>query len=187
MRRNILFQLYCDWRVCIKVNQINFDLGIFRVLGKGNKQRIVPFGTPAEKKLKDYLNSTRPLLMKSKNSPFVFVSKSGRSLTRARIWSIVKEAAKMARIDKNITPHTLRHSFASHLLANGANLRVIQEMLGHADISTTQIYTHVTKEELDKSCRVRLGAPINSTPQSDHRSPKRHSGNLPNQAHNTLS
>lgn len=132
----------------LRVDNLKFDQGVIRITGKGNKTRIVPFGIPARKLLLIYLRNTRPELAKGATEPQVFLSRNGRPLTRARIWGIVKAGGRAAGIHKNIYPHTLRHSFASHLLANGADLRVIQEMLGHADISTTQIYTHVDHERL---------------------------------------
>ena len=132
----------------LKLNMIHFDEGVLRVLGKGSKERIVPIGSIARKLLERYLAQTRPLLLKDQSCACVFLSNHGHPLDRERIWGIVKEAARQAGIDKNIHPHTLRHSFASHLLENGADLRVIQEMLGHADISTTQIYTHVDQRRL---------------------------------------
>ncbi|MBO4304624.1 MAG: site-specific tyrosine recombinase XerD [Lentisphaeria bacterium] len=132
----------------LRLGDVNFDDGILRVLGKGSKERIVPAGRTALEFLKRYLEEFRPLLAKDVSVPFVFLSNNGRKLDRERIWMVVKEAAKRANIRKDIHPHTLRHSFASHLLENGADLRVIQEMLGHADISTTQIYTHVSARAL---------------------------------------
>lgn len=149
----ILEVLYsCGLRVSetanLKVNSIHFDEEIIRVVGKGNKERIVPFGRPAGNLLRRYLNDIRPQLIRNESETTLFLSKSGKRLDREWIWRIVKEAAKIAGIHKNIHPHTLRHSFASHLLENNADLRVIQEMLGHADISTTQIYTHVNQKTL---------------------------------------
>jgi integrase/recombinase XerD len=132
----------------LRIDEVLFEQSVLRVTGKGDKTRIVPFGREAEKHLRVYLKQVRPGLIKGENPPEVFVSKSGRALTRARVWKIVKDAARDAGIRKNIYPHALRHSFASHLLSNGADLRVIQELLGHADISTTQIYTHVETERL---------------------------------------
>ncbi len=113
-----------------------------RVIGKGNKERLVPFGSSALHSLKRYLVKARPELLREEDPIPFFLSNNGRMLTRERIWMIVKEAASRAGIRKNIYPHILRHSFATHLLTNGADLRVIQEMLGHASIATTQIYTH---------------------------------------------
>jgi integrase/recombinase XerD len=151
--RLILELLYsCGLRVSelcnLKVDSPNFETGIFRVTGKGSKERIVPFGQDAEKLLKEYLKKVRPILDKIGKTPELILSKSGQKLTRARVWTIIKDTAVAAGIHKNIFPHTLRHSFASHLLKNGADLRVIQEMLGHADIATTQIYTHVEQTRL---------------------------------------
>ena len=132
------------------LEDLKFDLKVIRVTGKGGKTRIVPFGEPAAKQLKHYLNFIRPALIKGDLYPQVFLSNNGKPLTRARIWGMIKETAIKADIRKNIYPHTLRLSFASHLLSNGADLRIIQEMLGHADISTTQIYTHVENAHLSK-------------------------------------
>ncbi len=124
------------------------DQKILRVTGKGERERIIPIGKTASSLLRRYINEIRPELLKNKNESTMFLSVRGRPLNRERIWAIVKEAAMLAGINKNIHPHTLRHSFASHLLENGADLRIIQEMLGHADISTTQIYTHVDEKRL---------------------------------------
>jgi len=135
--------------VSLQIHDLKFDDAVIRVTGKGNKERIVPIGAKAEKILTKYIEQSRPELLKENTSlPKIFVSNNGKILTRAMIWNIVKSAALLAGIKKNIYPHTLRHSFACHLLQNGADLRVIQEMLGHADISTTQIYTHVDQSRL---------------------------------------
>ncbi|MDF2376376.1 MAG: tyrosine recombinase [Verrucomicrobiales bacterium] len=119
-----------------------------RVTGKGNKTRIIPVGSAALEALKSYLELERPGLVRPQTGSEIFLSKWGRKLTTTRIWQIVKERAKLAGIDSNVYPHLLRHSFATHLLGNGADLRVIQELLGHADIATTQIYTHVDQKHL---------------------------------------
>ena len=132
----------------LPVNAINFDEMIIRVYGKGNKERIVPIGRTAANLVRRYLRDHRYTFVKDMDYPHLFLSYRGKPLNRERLWAIVKKAALLAGIDKNIHPHTLRHSFASHLLENGADLRVIQEMLGHADISTTQIYTHIDKKQL---------------------------------------
>ena len=132
----------------LRLQNLDFDTGLLRVLGKGSKERIVPMGKPAQRALKGYLENVRPKLDKQGNAAHVFLSVNGHPLTRDRLWEIVKEAARRAGIEKNIYPHMLRHSFASHLLAGGADLRTIQEMLGHADIATTQVYTHVDKNRL---------------------------------------
>lgn len=136
----------------LKTRDVHFDQDYLRVTGKGAKERIVPIGKPALRLLRKYIDEVRPLLLpENANSDRLFVSCRGKPLNRERIWAIVKEAALIAGISKNIYPHTLRHSFASHLLENGADLRIIQEMLGHADISTTQIYTHVDQSRLLKT------------------------------------
>ena len=128
---------------------VDFESEIVRVRGKGSKERIVPVGVPALKLLRRYLEVARPELAAAvPRSPYVFLSNHGRKLDRERIWQVVKLAAERAGITKNIHPHSLRHSFASHLLAHGADLRVIQEMLGHANIATTEIYTHVDSDRL---------------------------------------
>ncbi len=133
----------------LSLTAVDFDGELLRVVGKGAKTRIVPAGRIALRQLRRYIEEARPSLVeKQPRSPYVFVSRNGRKLNREWIWKLVKEAALRAGIAKNIHPHTLRHSFASHLLAHGADLRVIQEMLGHADISTTEIYTHVDKSRL---------------------------------------
>ena len=132
----------------LNLHSLNLESGFLRVVGKGNKERMVPLGRPALKVLRAYLAEVRPRLDKSGEGKEVFLSRNGLILTRMMIWHIVKEAARRAGIAKNVYPHMIRHSFASHLLAGGADLRVIQEMLGHADISTTQIYTHVDSNRL---------------------------------------
>ena len=119
-----------------------------RVIGKGNKTRIVPVGGKACEALACYLSTERPKLLKQRSGSEIFLSERGTKLTTARIWQIVKKKARLAGLETNIYPHLLRHSFATHLLSNGADLRIIQEMLGHADISTTQVYTHVDQQRL---------------------------------------
>jgi integrase/recombinase XerD len=133
----------------LKVSDVNFDDGIVRVTGKGSKVRVVPVGKTALNILRWYLKNSRPqLLAENSNIPELFLSVRGKVLNREWIWAMVKTAAREAGINKEIYPHILRHSFASHLLANGADLRVIQEMLGHSDLRTTEIYTHVENERL---------------------------------------
>ena len=151
--RCILELMYaCGLRVSetadLKIGDINFDENVVRAFGKGSKERIVPIGRTARELIKRYLENARPLLVRDNAETALFLSNHGRKLDRIRIWEVVKLAAERANIRKNIHPHTLRHSFASHMLENGADLRVIQEMLGHADISTTQIYTHVDQRRL---------------------------------------
>jgi len=133
----------------LKLGDVNFETGMVRVTGKGSKERIVPVASRVLNLLRRYIASARiELTEKNPMSPYLFVSRTGRRLDRERIWAIIKEATLIAGIDKEIHPHTLRHSFATHLLENGADLRAIQEMLGHSDISTTEIYTHVNKNRL---------------------------------------
>ncbi|MEH7381807.1 site-specific tyrosine recombinase XerD [Bacillus sp. JJ1533] len=132
----------------LNLADIHLSMGFIRCLGKGNKERIVPLGSVATKALQAYLDYGRGQLVKQKRTDAFFVNHHGNRMTRQGFWKNLKKIAKDARIEKELTPHTLRHSFATHLLENGADLRAVQEMLGHADISTTQIYTHVTKTRL---------------------------------------
>ncbi len=134
--------------VNLPVNGCNVSSGYVRVLGKGRKERMVPFHDVAGERIKDYLERGRPLLMKNRPSPHLFVTNRGKSMTRNRFWQIIRELALAGGISKKVSPHTLRHSFATHLLAGGADLRSVQMMLGHADIATTQIYTHVDSGRL---------------------------------------
>jgi integrase/recombinase XerD len=134
--------------VSLNVNDVSLDMGYIKCSGKGSKERIVPLGTLAIQSCRDFLAAPRNRLIKGREETALFVNHHGHRLTRQGFWKIVKKYADDAKIDKDITPHTLRHSFATHLLENGADLRSVQEMLGHADISTTQIYTHVTKGHL---------------------------------------
>jgi len=135
----------CD----IKTTDILWDSELIRVNGKGNKQRFVPIGPIARDNLKNYLNHKRPSLAdKNHNVVELFLSQNGRKLTRMMIWILLKKWTVASNLQKKVSPHTLRHSFATHLLEGGADLRSVQEMLGHADISTTQVYTHLDKEHL---------------------------------------
>jgi len=127
---------------------INLDAGFVRVIGKGSKERLIPFGEEAKDKLVLYLQNSRGKLLKAKKSRALFVTGRGTTMTRLRFWQIIQETAYKTGITKKISPHMLRHSFATHLLAHGADLRSVQLMLGHADISTTQIYTHVDSNRL---------------------------------------
>jgi integrase/recombinase XerD len=131
-----------------RLENLDLDSRFIRVTGKGNKTRIVPIGSKACDAINHYLNRERPGMVNKKTGSEVFLSSRGTKLTTVRIWQIVKHSAKLAGLDLNVYPHLLRHSFATHLLSNGADLRVIQEMLGHADISTTEIYTHVDQRRL---------------------------------------
>jgi len=134
----------------VKLPLVSFNRhsGNLRVLGKGNKERIVPIGEQAGLLLEEYLDSVRPQLLRGKVSPSLFVTRRGKAMTRNRYWQILKDIAVQAGIRKEISPHALRHSFATHLLENGADLRSVQIMLGHSDISTTQLYTHVEHSRL---------------------------------------
>jgi integrase/recombinase XerD len=132
----------------IRLEQLHLESGFVTVIGKGNKERVVPVGKAAVNALNDYLNSARPKLLGPKSPANVFLTKRGRPFGRETMWRYLRERLKGAGIQRNITPHMLRHSFATHLLENGADLRVIQEMLGHAQINTTEIYTHVAGNRL---------------------------------------
>ena len=135
----------CDF----KTTDILWDSEMIRVSGKGDKQRFVPIGPIARDNLKNYLNHERPMLAdKNPNVAEVFLSRNGRKLTRMMIWILLKKWSEAAGVQKEVSPHTLRHSFATHLLEGGADLRSVQEMLGHSDIATTQIYTHLDKAHL---------------------------------------
>ena len=131
-----------------RLENFSTEEGILRVTGKGNKTRLVPVGRKACEALASYLMAERGKLVKPRSGSEIFLSQRGGKLTTARIWQIVKKHAKHSGLSTNIYPHLLRHSFATHLLSNGADLRIIQEMLGHADISTTQVYTHVDQQRL---------------------------------------
>jgi integrase/recombinase XerD len=134
----------------LPTHQVNLEGGYVLLYGKGSKERIVPLGSEAMKWITLYLKGARGKLAKGKESPLLFINRSGRGMSRQRVWKNLKDYARRAGLHKRITPHLLRHSFASHLLERGADLRSVQMMLGHADISTTQIYTHVTGERLKK-------------------------------------
>ena len=134
--------------VNLKLADLHLELGIIQTIGKGQKERLVPIGDVASKWVKLYLKQSRPKLVKQKRNPYLFVNFHGNQLTRQGIWKNLKALVKQAGIEKNVTPHTLRHSFATHILENGADLRIVQELLGHADISTTQLYTHLSKKRL---------------------------------------
>lgn len=128
--------------------QILFDENLVRVIGKGSKERLVPIGDIALEWITNYYEHERPSLIRLATDNTVFLNRSGKALTRMGIWKIIQKYAKKAGIGKNVSPHTFRHSFATHLLEGGANLRIVQEMLGHANIVTTEIYTHVDREYL---------------------------------------
>jgi len=134
--------------VDLKINDVNTEACFVRVFGKGSKERIVPIGLYAREKIEFYLKNARHRLLKNISSRYLFVARAGKPMTRQGFWKIIKLCAKQAGIKNKITPHSIRHSFATHLLEGGADLRAVQVMLGHVDISTTQIYTHVSREHL---------------------------------------
>ncbi|MBW2482530.1 MAG: site-specific tyrosine recombinase XerD [Deltaproteobacteria bacterium] len=134
--------------VNLKLQDINLEAGFVRVFGKGSKERVVPIGLPAQKKIAFYIEGARKAALKKRLSPYLFIGRAGKPLTRQGFWKLLRRYADQARIHKKISPHSLRHSFATHLLEGGADLRAVQVMLGHVDISTTQIYTHVTRKHL---------------------------------------
>ena len=127
---------------------LNLREGVLRITGKGNKERLVPFGEEAADSLQNYLSQSRPVLLGKQNSPAVFVSQQGAAMSRVMFWKLIKKYALLADIHVPLSPHTLRHAFATHLLNHGADLRAVQMLLGHSDISTTTIYTHVARERL---------------------------------------
>lgn len=132
----------------LNLGDVHLTMGFVRCMGKGSKERIIPLGRTATAALQDYLDHGRHIFLKKQKDDALFLNHLGKRLTRQGFWKILKRLSAEAGITKELTPHTLRHSFATHLLENGADLRAVQEMLGHADISTTQIYTHVTKTRL---------------------------------------
>jgi len=132
----------------LKLEDINLDVGFLRCIGKGDKERIIPLGKKAIEALNNYIKASRPVFLKGQLSPYLFVNRFGKNISRQSLWKLIKRYAKKATIKTQIRPHTLRHSFATHLLERGADLRSVQEMLGHSDISTTQIYTHINKDRL---------------------------------------
>ena len=134
--------------VNLKISDINLEAGYVRTLGKGSKERLVPIGDTAMEAIKDYLSEGRPYFTKGKVSPYLFLSLRCNPLSRQGFWKIIKKYGLKAGIKKKISPHCIRHSFATHLIGAGADLRSVQVMLGHEDISTTQIYTHISREHL---------------------------------------
>lgn len=134
--------------VSLRLEQINLRQGVLRVVGKGSKERLVPLGEEAEDWLNRYFQTARPAILRGRRSNDVFVTERGAAMTRQAFWYLIKRHALQAGVHKPLSPHTLRHAFATHLLNHGADLRVIQLLLGHADLSSTQIYTHVAQERL---------------------------------------
>jgi integrase/recombinase XerD len=134
--------------VSLKTIQVNRNAGVVRVLGKGAKERLVPLGEEAMEWIRRYLSESRPVLLRGRGAEALFVTARGDGMTRQAFWNLIRRYANAAGISKPLSPHTLRHAFATHLLNHGADLRVVQMLLGHSDISTTQIYTHVARERL---------------------------------------
>lgn len=134
--------------ISLSMNSINWQVGFLAVMGKGGKERVVPVGRTAYDAVRRYVDEARPKFVRSKTTEVLFLNRFGRAFTRQGLWKIIVGYAQKAGLQKNVHPHTFRHSFASHLLEGGADLRAVQVMLGHSDISTTQIYTHVTRERL---------------------------------------
>lgn len=139
--------------VHLKMGELHLEMGLIQTIGKGNKERIIPIGDVAIDWIDRYLNQSRPLLLKQRTSPYLFLNAHGSGLSRQSIWQKIQHYVSVAGIRKHVTPHTLRHSFATHILENGADLRIVQELLGHSDISTTQIYTHISKKHLTEVYR----------------------------------
>ena len=134
--------------VNLKTQDVNLEAGFVRVFGKGSKERVVPIGLPAKEKIECYVRKSRHVLLKNRASPYLFVARAAKPLTRQGFWKLLRKYTVQAQLNKKVTPHSLRHSFASHLLEGGADLRAVQVMLGHVDIATTQIYTHVARQQL---------------------------------------
>ncbi len=154
--RTMLEVLYaCGLRVSelinLQLHQVNMRTGVLRVVGKGNKERLVPFGEQAEEWLDKYFSDARPsLLKKCHDCSVLFISNRGLGMTRQAFWHVIKRHARAVGIEKHLSPHTLRHAFATHLLNHGADLRVVQMLLGHSDLSTTQVYTHIAQARLQE-------------------------------------
>ncbi len=140
--------------VGLEIYRVDLEVGCVTVMGKGSKERVVPMGVPASRAVIDYLDRVRPVILGPRRSEALFVTRRGKPMTRQAFWKIVKKTASAAGIEKEISPHTLRHSFATHLVQNDADLRAVQTMLGHADISTTEIYTHVASHRLKQLHRI---------------------------------
>ncbi len=136
--------------ILLQLQDVNLEANFVRIMGKGSKERLVPIGSMAQAMTLKWIKQGRPDLLKKTISSYLFVARAGKPMTRQSFWKIIKKYALAANVKKNVTPHTLRHSFATHLLEGGADLRSVQTMLGHTDISTTQIYTHISRDYLKK-------------------------------------
>jgi integrase/recombinase XerD len=134
--------------VSLKYNQVNLNQGVLRILGKGNRERLIPLGEEAVRWLSEFTGGPRNEILLDRTTDYLFPTRRGDRMTRQAFWHIIKRYARKASIDKELSPHTLRHAFATHLLNHGADLRVVQMLLGHSDLSTTQIYTHVARERM---------------------------------------
>lgn len=156
LRDKAMFELLysCGLRISeateLHLADIDFDSKNIRIIGKGNKERLMPFGETADALLRKYLEESRPAIVGTRDSDFLFISKKGSKLNRKSVWRLLKNYVSRTKIKKNITPHTLRHSFATHMIEHGADLRSVQELLGHMDISTTQVYTHLACKKLQE-------------------------------------
>ena len=137
--------------VTLKVAQVSQDMGVVRIIGKGNKERLVPLGEEALQWIRRYMKESRPLILGQRLADAMFVTQRGAAMTRQSFWHLIKRYTSLAGLGMPLSPHTLRHAFATHLLNHGADLRVVQLLLGHADISTTQIYTHVNQSHLQQA------------------------------------
>ncbi len=134
--------------VSLKYNAVNLNQGVIRVLGKGNRERLIPLGEEAVRWLQEFIVGARAEILLDRTTDYLFPTRRGDRMTRQAFWHIIKRYARKSSIDKDLSPHTLRHAFATHLLNHGADLRVVQMLLGHSDLSTTQIYTHVARERM---------------------------------------
>lgn len=157
LRTRVLIELLysCGMRISelisLKIEHVHFQMGLIKVYGKGDKERMIPVNSYALELIEEYLETARPKILKQRQCDFLLLNHHGKQLTRQGAWKLIQQAARLSGIEKSVSPHMLRHSFATHLIENGADLRIVQELLGHSDISTTQIYTHVSKKHLQKA------------------------------------
>lgn len=157
LRTRVLIELLysCGMRISelisLKIEHVHAHMGLINVVGKGDKERMIPVNSYALELIETYLQTARPRILKNRQSDFLLLNHHGKQLTRQGAWKLIQQAAKQSGIEKPVSPHMLRHSFATHLIENGADLRIVQELLGHSDISTTQIYTHVSKKHIQKA------------------------------------